>query len=201
MPLSEISARSGISIPRVMRAMLAAGIPVTAESKVPVNLVALMEAFETGSALMGDDAILAFTASSARRPSTPPRRRSRSSGRNSGRVPYAKVRTRWPRAYLSEAASRAFMAVPDVMAQAVMDQFIRAQRRSQEVRGWSDSSFEGDPGGQTEVVALGFVDPGRLDSVGADPRLPGAESCTHPFRVGRLVQCGPQRWPCGQDDR
>jgi class 3 adenylate cyclase len=65
------------------------------------------------------------------------------------------------RAHLSEAASRAFLNVPDVMAQAVMEQFERAQRRAQAVRGWS-SLLEGDSaegsGSPTETVALGFVD-------------------------------------------
>jgi hypothetical protein len=60
-PLAEISARSGVSLPRVMRALLAAGIPVTPDSNVPEKLVTLMEAFEAGSALLGDDAVLAFT--------------------------------------------------------------------------------------------------------------------------------------------
>jgi adenylate cyclase len=157
-PLSEISARSGVSVPRVMRAMLAAGIPVTAESLVPSNLVTLMNAFEAGSALMGDDAILAFT---------------RVLGASAINIAEAAVALFWAqygpgsvkegpdelaRARLSEAASTAFLAVPDVMAQAVMDQFARAQRRSQAVRGWSAPSLEGGAGGPTEVVALGFVD-------------------------------------------
>jgi adenylate cyclase len=157
-PLSEISARSGMSVPRVMRAMLAAGIPVTPESRVPANLVTLMTAFEAGSALMGDDAILAFT---------------RVLGASAINIAEAAVALFWAeygpgsvkegpdelaRAELSEAATRAFLAVPEVMAQAVLDQFERAQRRAQAVRGWSDPSAEGGPGGPTEVVALGFVD-------------------------------------------
>ena len=157
-PLSEISARSGVSLARVRRALLAAGIPVTPDSKASVNLVALMEAFEAGSALMGDDAILAFT---------------RVLGASAINIAEAAVALFWAefgpgsvregtdelaRARLSEAASRAFLAVPEVMGQAVMDQFIRAQRRSQAVRGWSDSTIDGGPGGPTEVVALGFVD-------------------------------------------
>jgi adenylate cyclase len=157
-PLSEISTRSGVSVPRVMRAMLAAGIPVTPESTVPSNLVTLMNAFEAGSALMGDDAILAFT---------------RVLGVSAINIAEAAVALFWAeygpgsvkegpdelaRAHVSEAASRAFLTVPDVMAQAVLDQFERAQRRAQAVRGWSPSSVEGGTGGPTEVVALGFVD-------------------------------------------
>lgn len=157
-PLSEISALSGVSVPRVLRAMLAAGIPVTAESKVPTTLVTLMEAFEAGSALMGDDAILAFT---------------RVLGASAINIAEAAVALFWAefgpgsvkegpdelaRARVSEAATRAFLTVPDVMAQAVLDQFERAQKRAQAVRGWSDPSADGGSGGPTEVVALGFVD-------------------------------------------
>jgi adenylate cyclase len=157
-PLSEISERSGVSVPRVMRAMLAAGIPVTPESRVPSNLVTLMNAFEAGSVLMGDDAILAFT---------------RVLGASAINIAEAAVALFWAeygpgsvkegpdelaRAHLSEAATRAFLAVPEVMAQAVMDQFERAQRRAQAVRGWSAPLAEGSIGGPTEVVALGFVD-------------------------------------------
>jgi adenylate cyclase len=157
-PISEISARSGVSVPRVMRAMLAAGIPVTEGSTVPAELVTLMEAFETGSALMGDDAILAFT---------------RVLGSAAINIAEAAVALFWAefgpgsvkegpdelaRARLSEEATRAFLFVPDVMAQALLDQFERAQRRAQLVRGWSDPSADGGPGGPTEVVALGFVD-------------------------------------------
>ena len=157
-PISEISARSGVSVPRVLRAMLAAGIPVTPDSTVSTNLVTLMEAFEAGSALMGDDAILAFT---------------RVLGASAINIAEAAVALFWAefgpgsvkegpdelaRARLSEAATRAFLAVPDVMAQALLDQFERAQKRTQAVRGWSAPSADGGPGGPTEVVALGFVD-------------------------------------------
>ncbi len=157
-PLSEISARSGVSVPRVMRAMLAAGIPVTPDSKVPANLVSLMEAFEAGAALMGDDAILAFT---------------RVLGASAINIAEAAVALFWAefgpgsvnegpdelaRARLSEAATRVFTAVPGVLAEAVMDQFERTQRRVQAVRSWSEPSRDDDLGGATEVVALGFVD-------------------------------------------
>jgi adenylate cyclase len=157
-PIDEISARSGVSVPRVMRAMLAAGIPVSADSEVPLNLVGLMEAFEGGAALMGDDAILAFT---------------RVLGASAINIAEAAVALFWSefgpgsvkegpdelaRARVSEAATRAFTTVPEVLAQAVMDQFERAQRRAQTVRGWSEPSGDNDLGGPTEVLALGFVD-------------------------------------------
>ncbi len=160
-PLKEIARRSGVDLPRVRRALLAAGIPTTPDSEVSADLVGLMQAFEAGSGLMGDEAILAFT---------------RVLGASAMNIAEAAVALFWAefgpgsvsegpdelaRARLSEAATRAFLAVPDVMAHAVMDQFERAQRRSQAVRGWSSPS-QGDavegPGGPTETVALGFVD-------------------------------------------
>jgi class 3 adenylate cyclase len=160
-PVEEIALRSGVELPRVRRALLAAGIPTASDSKVSVDLVGLMEAFEGGAELMGDEAILAFT---------------RVLGASAMNIAEAAVALFWAefgpgsvsegpdelaRARLSEAATRAFLAVPDVMAHAVMDQFERAQRRSQAVRGWSHPSgdnFAGEVGSPTETVALGFVD-------------------------------------------
>ena len=160
-PLEEIARRSGVAVPRVRRALLAAGIPTMPDSLVSEDLVQLMAAFEAGSELMGDDAILAFT---------------RVLGASAMNIAEAAVALFWAefgpgsvsegpdelaRARLSEAASRAFLNVPDVMAQTVLQQFERAQRRSQAVRGWS-SPQRGDeaagPGGPMETVALGFVD-------------------------------------------
>jgi len=160
-PLEEIARRCGVELQRVRRALLAAGIPAASDSKVSVDLVGLMEAFEAGAELMGEDAILAFT---------------RVLGASAMNIAEAAVALFWAefgpgsvsegpdelaRAELSEAATRAFLAVPDVMAVAVMDQFERAQRRSQAVRSWShhsggDSDWEA--GSPTETVALGFVD-------------------------------------------
>jgi adenylate cyclase len=159
-PLEEIARRSGVELPRVRRALLAAGIPTASDSRVSVDLVGLMEAFETGAELMGEDAILAFT---------------RVLGASAMNIAEAAVALFWAefgpgsvsegpdelaRARLSEAATQAFLSVPDVMTVAVMDQFERAQRRSQAVRGWShpSASDDGEPGSPTETVALGFVD-------------------------------------------
>ena len=62
------------------------------------------------------------------------------------------------RAGLSEAATTAFTAVPDVMAQAVMDQFERSQRRAQLARVWAAPAVGSVDDGPAEKVALGFVD-------------------------------------------
>ena len=64
------------------------------------------------------------------------------------------------RARQSEAATVAFVAVPDVLSLLVMDAFERAQRRAEAARSPLASSppADGEAEGPTEVVALGFVD-------------------------------------------
>ena len=61
-PVTEIAdAQRRPRRPRPARALLAAGIPTEPETEVPEELVRLMAAFEQGAALMGEEAILAFT--------------------------------------------------------------------------------------------------------------------------------------------
>ena len=59
--VADIAERGGLPTARVMRTLLAAGIPAQDETEVPADLVSLMSAFEQGAALMGEEAILAFT--------------------------------------------------------------------------------------------------------------------------------------------
>ncbi len=59
--VGEMATSSGVPVERVLRVLLAAGLPVTTESRLPEDLGALMSAFEQGATLMGEDAILAFT--------------------------------------------------------------------------------------------------------------------------------------------
>jgi adenylate cyclase len=160
-PVKEIARRSGMELPSVMRVLLAVGIPTTPDSEVSADIVRLLEGFKAGSELLGEEAILAFT---------------RVLGASAINIAEAAVALflaefgpgslnegpdELARARLSEAATQAFLAVPDVMAQAVLAQFERSQRRVQTVRGWSRMS-EGDAvdgsDGTTETVALGFVD-------------------------------------------
>jgi adenylate cyclase len=163
---SEVAAQSGVSLDRVLRVLLAAGIPAQPDTEVPAKAIDLMEAFEQGSALMGDDAILAFT---------------RLLGAASIQIAEAAValfyselgpgteregRDELSRAQLAETATMAFTAVPNVLAQMVFDQFERALRRAVAVRSWglesgSNTSEAVDvqsAGANTEHVALGFVD-------------------------------------------
>ena len=159
--VGEIARRSGVPVPRVLRALLAAGIPARPDTEVPADLQRLMAAFEQGAALMGEEAILAFT---------------RVLGASAINVAESAIALFFAefgpgtvregpdelaRAEISEAATRAFIGVPDVLGHLVLEAFERAQRRAQEARPWVDH----DPGdvvgteGATEVVALGFVDP------------------------------------------
>lgn len=168
-PVKEVAARSGISLERVLRVLLSTGLPVEADSEVPEQVIDLLSAFQTGSELMGDEAILAFT---------------RVLGAAAIQIAEAAValfyselgpgteregQDELTRAKLAEAATLVFTAVPAVLAQMVMDQFERALRRAVTVRG----SWEPETGSRTditdavqavthdattELVVLGFVD-------------------------------------------
>jgi adenylate cyclase len=158
--VDEIAVRAGLPPSRVMRTLLAAGIPARHETEVPADLVSFMAAFEQGAALMGEEAILAFT---------------RVLGAAANNVAEAAIALFFAelgpgtvregpdelaRTRLAEAATTAFVAVPEVLALLVMDAFGRAQRRAEAARSWlgSSSPAVAEAEGQTEVVALGFVD-------------------------------------------
>ncbi len=179
-PVSEIAARSGLALARVLRALLAAGVPADPDTEVASDLVGLMAAFERGSALMGDEAILAFT---------------RVLGRAATNIAEAAIALFFAemgpgtvragsdelaRAHQAEAATTAFTLVPDVLARMVTDAFVRAEQRAELARIWPEQTpsdhdhghaagdgpvaLDGGNGprppipGPTEVVALGFVD-------------------------------------------
>ncbi|HWD55975.1 MAG TPA: adenylate cyclase regulatory domain-containing protein [Acidimicrobiales bacterium] len=166
-PVKEVAARSGISLERVLRVLLSTGLPVEADTEVSEHVIDLLSAFETGSDLMGDEAILAFT---------------RVLGAAAIQIAEAAValfyselgpgteregQDELTRAKLAEAATLVFTAVPNVLAQMVMDQFERSLRRAVIVRGsWepetgaatTDQVQTVTPDATTELVALGFVD-------------------------------------------
>lgn len=165
-PASEVAARSGISLERLLRVLLAAGIPAEPDTEIPAKAIDLMTAFEQGSALMGDEAILAFT---------------RLLGAAAIQIAEAAVALFYSelgpgtereggdelsRAQLAETATLAFTAVPGVLSQMVFDQFERALRRAVAVRTWGQESGTGasddadvpTSGANAEYVALGFVD-------------------------------------------
>ena len=159
--IDDVAARTGLPSSRVMRVLLAAGIPArNGRTEVPADLVSFMAAFEQGAALLGEEAILAFT---------------RVLGAAANNVAEAAIALFFAelgpgtvregpdelaRARLAEAATTAFTAVPDVLALLVLDAFERAQRRAEAARSWLASSPPADDQfeGPSEVVALGFVD-------------------------------------------
>ena len=157
--VADLAERSGYPVQRVMRALLAAGIPARRDTEVPADLASLMAAFESGSAILGEEAILAFT---------------RVLGAAANNIAEAAVAIFFAelgpgtvrqgpdelaRARLAEAATAAFTDVPGVLALLVMDAFERARRRAAG-RSWlgPGQPAEGEDEGPTEVVALGFVD-------------------------------------------
>ncbi len=160
--VADMAAQSGVELPRVLRALLAAGIPARPDTEVPADLVRLMAAFDQGAALMGDEAILAFT---------------RVLGAAAMNIAEAAIALFFSelgpgtvregpdelaRARLAEAATTAFTAVPEVVARMVMNAFERAQHRAELARSWlapfSETEAGLDAEGPAEVVALGFVD-------------------------------------------
>ena len=124
-PVSEIAARGGLPVALVLRILMAAGIPAEPDTEVPADLDRVLAAFEQGAAVMGEDAILAFT---------------RVLGAAAANVAESAIALFFAelgpgtvregpdelaRAKLSEAATVAFTSVPDVLGHMVMDAFAR----------------------------------------------------------------------------
>lgn len=157
--VSELAERCGIPVERVQRIFLAAGLPVAPDGDLPDYLGDLVEAFEQGAELLGEEAILAFT---------------RVLGAAATNVAEAAVALFYAelgpgteregadeleRARLAEAATLAFTTVPPVLSGVLLAQFDRASRRSAVSRGWATADGDvGAVGGPAEFVAVGFVD-------------------------------------------
>jgi adenylate cyclase len=157
--VEDMAERSGVPVERVERVLLANGLPVSDDTMLPSGLVALMASFEQGAAILGDEAILAF---------------SRALGAAATNIAEAAVAlfyaelgpgteregtTELARAQVAEAATLAFTNVPDVLSRLLLAQFDRASRRAAAARGWSEpGAGAGAADGPGEVVALGFVD-------------------------------------------
>jgi adenylate cyclase len=159
--VEELAATCGVPEPRVRRILLAAGLPVSDGDGLPDDIQTVVAGFEQGSALMGEDAILAFT---------------RVLGAAATNVAEAAVALFYSelgpgseregpdeltRARQSEQATLAFQVVPGVLSHLLRAQFERAIRRAALSR-WSPTPADGTAppatAGSTEVVALGFVD-------------------------------------------
>lgn len=158
--VTEIAERSGLSVPLVLRILMAAGIPAQPDTEVPADLDALLAAFKQGAAILGEDAILAFTRVLGAAATNVAESAIALFFAELGPGTVREGPDELSRAKLSEAATGAFTAVPDVLARMVMDAFQRAERRAEEARSWLAPFAEGqfEMEGPTEVVALGFVD-------------------------------------------
>ncbi len=158
--VTEIAERSGLPLPLVLRILIAAGIPAQPDTEVRADLDALLAAFKQGAAILGEDGILAFTRVLGAAATNVAESAIGLFFAELGPGTVREGADELSRAELSEAATSAFTAVPDVLAHMVMDAFERAQRRAEEARSWlvrsPDGHFEME--GPTEVVALGFVD-------------------------------------------
>jgi adenylate cyclase len=158
----EIASRRGVPVETVERVLLAAGVPVADDTRLPEGLDALLSAFAQGVALMGEDAILAFTrvlgAAATNVAEAAVALFYAELGPGTGREGASEL----ARAHVSERATLAFTAIPEVLSRLVLVQFDRAVRRALVSRSWSGpSGTDGAPAldaGPSEVVALGFVD-------------------------------------------
>ncbi len=158
--VKEIAASTGVAERDVLRVLLASGIPAQPDTEIPAELVGLLEAFKQASALMGEEPILAFTRVLGAAAINVAESAIALFFAEFGPGSVREGPDELSRARISEAATRAFTGVPDVLALMVMDAFERAQRRVQSTRPWAEPGANDTDlsEGPTEVVALGFVD-------------------------------------------
>jgi adenylate cyclase len=162
MSVEELAAACGVPEERVGRVLLASGLPVGDDDTLSEGLLGVIAGFEQGAALMGEDAVLAFT---------------RVLGAAATNIAEAAValfyaelgpgteregQNELARARVSEEATLAFRVVPGVLSSLLFAHFERATHRAVDSRVWSDPPHRTDlatePRAPTEMVALGFVD-------------------------------------------
>jgi adenylate cyclase len=161
--VAEIAARSGLPLPMVLRALLAAGIPAQPDTQLPATHALFLDAFEQGAAVMGDEAILAFTCVLGAAANNVAEAAVALFFAELGPGSVREGPDELARAHLAEAATVAFTRVPDVLGRLVLHAFERAQLPVQAARRWPERDVAGwaevvATEGPTEVVALGFVD-------------------------------------------
>ncbi len=158
--VDEVADRCAVAVERVQRLLLALGLPVATDSKLPKDFETLMASFEQGAILMGEDAILAFTRVLGAAATTIAEAAVAlfyaELGPGTGREGPDEV----ARARVSERATLAFATVPEVLSAALVAQFDRAVRRAVLTRGWASPTEMQDEAGAVgrETTALGFVD-------------------------------------------
>jgi adenylate cyclase len=159
--VEEVAALCGLPVERVLRILLSLGLPMDADSTLPQGTGELIDAFEQGAALMGEEAILAFTrvlgAAAINIAEAAVALFYSELGPGSGREGSDEL----ARAQNSERATLALTSVPDVLSHVLYAQFDRASHRAALARGWATPSGGHDGQSVTgggEYVALGFVD-------------------------------------------
>jgi adenylate cyclase len=160
--VDEMASRSGVPADRVRRVLLAAGLPVAADGTVPEDLEVVLETFNRATALLGEDAVLAFTrvlgAAATNIAEAAVALFYAELGPGTGREGGSEL----DRARVSEAATRAFAAVPDVLTRLLLTHFRQVVRRGLRGHSWTDPGIQAGgaaPGpDRGEVTALGFVD-------------------------------------------
>jgi adenylate cyclase len=159
--VEEAAALCGQPVERILRILLALGLPMDADSTLPQGTGELITAFEQGAALMGEEAILAFTrvlgAAAINIAEAAVALFYSELGPGSGREGSDEL----ARAQNSERATLALTSVPDVLSRVLYAQFDRAARRSALARDWTTPSGGHNEQSVTrggEYVALGFVD-------------------------------------------
>jgi adenylate cyclase len=174
--LDDVARRTGVPVERVERVLLAAGLPVSAESRLPADLDAVIGAFEQGVALMGEDALLAFTRVLGAAATTIAEAAVALFYAEMGPGSLREGSDELARALMSERATLAFTTVPDALSRLLLAQFDRAAHRVALTRGWSapseadgDAPVDPDTAGPRELVTLGFVD--LVDSTSWAERL------------------------------
>jgi adenylate cyclase len=160
--IAEVAARSGVPVERVARILLASGLPVASDTQLPADLDGVIQGFEGGVAVLGEDAVVAFTrvlgAAAITISEAAVALFYAEVGPGTGRAGPDEL----SRARMAEQATAAFAAVPDVLARLLLAQFERTTHRSAVARGSLDWTADPDhrppDPGPTERVAVGFVD-------------------------------------------
>ncbi len=154
--VAEVAATVGVSVGRVERVLLAAGLPTIAQSPLPDDLATFMTAFEQGADILGQEAVMAFTRVLGAAATTIAEAAVALFYAELGPGANREGTDELARAKAAESATLAFAQVPDVLASMLLAQFRRAGSRAAVSRGWQ--TRQGGGGEPSEEVALGFVD-------------------------------------------
>ena len=163
--VEEIAGDAGVPEDRVRRVLLAAGLPATADSTLPADLVDVVSAFEQAAALMGDDAILAFTRVLGAAASTVAEAAVALFYAELGPGTSREGTDELARARVAETATRAFTNVPEVLSRLLLAQFERVGRRPQLARAWpapGGVGAQGEAGREHAAASAAGVPVGRI---------------------------------------